>query len=216
MSDPVPVGEVCPECGTRRRVIESLPKQPLRTRKVRELEEVPQIEASHSVLPVPGSLMGFGTEDELTRDIILAREGNVQMLRFYEGTGWVLEHTVEPSEDESPEEMAERLADGLTEYMVLDGLEAAIDDLAEAAIPSDGEDIDLLSFLSDPDNPDGSHTDTFAPDPDSTREMECLHCGETFEESEVTYEQRFGDYYWWCPTEGCDGAGVGFDIHPVS
>lgn len=212
MSDPVPLGEVCPECGTRRRVIESLPKQPLRVSKVRGLEEVPQIEASHPVLPVPGSLVGFPTEDEITEDIVLAREEEAQMLRFYDGTGWVLEHTVESSGNESSEEMAERLADGLTEYMVMDTLEATIDAFAEGTIPNGLDGVDLLSLLSDPDDPSEDYTDPFAPDLDSTREVECLHCGARFEESAVTYEQRFGDYQWWCPTEGCDGAGVGFDI----
>lgn len=216
MSEPDHLGEVCPECGTRRRVIESLPKQPLRARKVERLEEAPQVKASHPVLPVRGSLVGFGTEDKITRDIVLVRGNEAQVLEFYEETGWILEHTFEPSSDESAEEMAERLVERWTEFMVMDTLEATIDELAEEVIPSSEEGMDLLSLLSDPDDPHGDYTDTFAPDPDSTREMECLHCGARFEESEVTYEQRFGDYYWWCPTEGCDGAGVGFDIHPVN
>jgi hypothetical protein len=216
MSEPVHLEEVCPECGTRRRVIESLPKQPLRAKKVQKLQESPQVKASHPVLAVRGSLVGFATEDEITKDIVLAKEEEAQVVRFYEGTGWVLEHTFEPSPNESPEEMAERLVERWTESMVLDMLEATIDELAEEAVPSGGERIDLLSLLSDPDDPTEDYTDTFAPDPNSTQEMECLHCGATFEESEVTYEQRFGDYYWWCPTEGCDGAGVGFDIYPVN
>lgn len=65
------------------------------------------------------------------------------------------------------------------------------------------------------------YKDPFAPDRDGDREMKCLHCGETFNEQEVTYERRFvgntanDQPLWYCPTSGCDGRGVGFDIHAV-
>lgn len=47
--------------------------------------------------------------------------------------------------------------------------------------------------------------------------MMCLHCGETVNEADIVYERRFGNPFalWYCPTEGCDGAGVGFDLHPA-
>ena len=54
--------------------------------------------------------------------------------------------------------------------------------------------------------------DPFAPDLDSDREVVCLHCTAEFLEKEVVYEKRFGTFLWRCPTDGCDGRGVGFDI----
>lgn len=61
------------------------------------------------------------------------------------------------------------------------------------------------------------YRDAFAPERNSQREMLCLHCGETCTEDEIVYERRHGnpEPLWWCPTPGCDGAGVGFDLHPA-
>ena len=56
------------------------------------------------------------------------------------------------------------------------------------------------------------YNDPFSPSKDGDKEMGCLHCGETFNEQEIVYEERFGRTLWWCPTEDCDGAGVGMDI----
>ena len=56
------------------------------------------------------------------------------------------------------------------------------------------------------------YKDPFSPSRDGEKEMACLHCGSTFSESEIVYEKRFGRELWWCPIEGCDGAGVGIDI----
>jgi hypothetical protein len=60
--------------------------------------------------------------------------------------------------------------------------------------------------------------DPFAAKPDSTQRMECLHCGKSYPENEVRYGIKptvnAHEPYWWCPTPKCDGAGVGFDIHP--
>jgi hypothetical protein len=59
------------------------------------------------------------------------------------------------------------------------------------------------------------YNDPFAPVKGGQRKMRCLHCGEIFVEEELQYEKRFGRTLWWCPTVGCDGAGVGFDIHSI-
>ena len=46
---------------------------------------------------------------------------------------------------------------------------------------------------------------------ESFNELECLHCGARFLRSEL----RIVDGMEWCPTEGCDGGGVGVDLWPV-
>jgi hypothetical protein len=56
--------------------------------------------------------------------------------------------------------------------------------------------------------------DPFAPDIASTQRMTCMHCGKHFEERQVSWEFRHGQWLWWCPIAGCDGAGIGFDILP--
>jgi hypothetical protein len=61
------------------------------------------------------------------------------------------------------------------------------------------------------------YADPFAPDPKSTRLVECLHCDQSFAEQEMLYGVRPdidpSTAYWWRPTPGCDGRGMGFDIH---
>lgn len=72
------------------------------------------------------------------------------------------------------------------------------------------------------DAPPPDHADEFAPRLGGTRTLACHHCGETCSEAEVVWEQR-GDTaladligpLWYCPTRGCCGAGVGFDLHPI-
>lgn len=61
------------------------------------------------------------------------------------------------------------------------------------------------------------YQDPFAPSRTGEREMRCLHCEDTFSEQAIVFEHRHGspDPLWWCPNPECDGAGVGYDIHPV-
>lgn len=87
MNGPAEIEEVCSDCGARRRVIESLPKQPLRVSKVRELGSRPQIGGIHPVMAVRGSAVGFPTEEEITRQIVLATGGKTRVVGYYEGTG---------------------------------------------------------------------------------------------------------------------------------
>jgi hypothetical protein len=55
--------------------------------------------------------------------------------------------------------------------------------------------------------------DVFAPT-EQNREVECCHCGWRYKEHEAVWERRGGLLLWWCKNEECDGAGVGFDLHP--
>lgn len=221
MEEPDRLGEVCPECGTRCRVIESLPKQPLRVRKVAALEEAAHVEVSQPVLPVRGSLVGYATEEEVTRDMVVVTKDVTRILGYYEETGWVLEHTFENQEEASPEEMAERTARAWGEIILeeMDDVAQMMDEIGEpfeeTGLTNAGSGTNLLKLMTDTSDPEPDYDGPFAPEAGSDQEMECLHCQEVFPESAITYEQRFGEYLWWCPTEGCDGAGVGFDIHPA-
>lgn len=64
---------------------------------------------------------------------------------------------------------------------------------------------------------DPDYEDPFAPDPESSKRVECLHCDKAYAENEMVYGKKLGIdpdmAYWWCPTPGCDGKGFGFDVH---
>lgn len=140
MIGPAEIEEVCSDCGARRRVIESFPKQPLRVSKVRELSSHPQIGGIHPVMAVRGSAVGIPTEAEITRQIVLATGEKTRVVGYYEGTGWVVEHSFENKEDESPEEAAERVGEEFSESLVKDTTEAMSDILGEDVIE---EELDL-------------------------------------------------------------------------
>jgi hypothetical protein len=59
----------------------------------------------------------------------------------------------------------------------------------------------------------------FAPEKGGNRMMQCRHCGSTFPEDRMIYGYKPGTVsiapIWWCAVLACDGACVGFDIHPV-
>jgi len=60
--------------------------------------------------------------------------------------------------------------------------------------------------------------DCFKPPPGSIL-VECVHCGEEYESYLIEWRvfdrsgRKMG--FWCCPTEGCGGAGFGFDIFPI-
>jgi hypothetical protein len=56
-------------------------------------------------------------------------------------------------------------------------------------------------------------SDVFAPT-DQNREVHCWHCEWRYKEQEAVWERRHGMLLWWCKNPDCDGAGVGFDLHP--
>jgi hypothetical protein len=72
-----------------------------------------------------------------------------------------------------------------------------------------------MKAVANPPKPDWK--DPFAPARGGNRRMFCTHCGERFPEDKIQYRYKIGvtgQPLWWCPTPRCDGAGVGFDIHP--
>lgn len=145
MTGPAGIEEVCSECGARRRVIESLPKQPLRVSKARELGSRPQIGGVHPVMAVRGSAIGFPTEAEITRQIALATAEKTHVVGYYAGTGWVIEHSFEHGEGESPEEAAERVGEEFSESLAEDTAEAMSDLLGDSVIHE--EDLDLEDIV---------------------------------------------------------------------
>ena len=93
-----------------------------------------------------------------------------------------------------------------------------MDDLPfDADAPDTPDDLDLTRDSSyDPTDPAG---DPFHP-PSIPTLVECLHCGEEYESFLIEWRieteldgERHG--FWCCPTDGCDGKGFGFDIHPI-
>ena len=61
------------------------------------------------------------------------------------------------------------------------------------------------------------YNDPVSPERNGDREMRCLHCRDTLNESTIVYEKRHGHPHalWYCPNEDCDRAGVGIDLHVV-
>jgi hypothetical protein len=68
--------------------------------------------------------------------------------------------------------------------------------------------------------------DAFDPDSDPFRPpsvstlVACLHCGQEYDSFRIEWRiERCSDGkehgFWYCPIEGCDGRGFGFDILPV-
>lgn len=47
----------------------------------------------------------------------------------------------------------------------------------------------------------------------------CDHCRMTYKTDRMIWGTKAGMRsiapLWWCPTDGCDGAGYGFDVHKV-
>jgi len=65
---------------------------------------------------------------------------------------------------------------------------------------------------------DPGYHDPFRP-PDIVTEVECIHCGQTFESYLIHWVPGDpadpGEGFWSCPTPGCDGIGFLFDIWPT-
>lgn len=64
----------------------------------------------------------------------------------------------------------------------------------------------------------GDFDDPFAPDVRSSAPVRCLHCGDTYQEKDICWNDS--SRAWCCPnffnSIGCDGAGYGFDIFPLT
>jgi hypothetical protein len=73
-----------------------------------------------------------------------------------------------------------------------------------------------MSGMPDPLDPQG---DCFRP-PSIPTLVWCLHCGQEYDSWKMQWRVVTGTDgeqhgFWYCGTEGCDGAGFGFDIFPV-
>ncbi|HUT58235.1 MAG TPA: hypothetical protein VNA25_10345 [Phycisphaerae bacterium] len=64
------------------------------------------------------------------------------------------------------------------------------------------------------DAPREAMDDPFCPPAEPCRVC-CLHCGQEYDSSQIVWRSGANGAFWCCPVEGCDGAGFGFDIHPV-
>ena len=56
--------------------------------------------------------------------------------------------------------------------------------------------------------------DCFRP-PEQACQVQCLHCGQQYSSADIVWFEGQDGGFWRCPTEGCDGAGFQFDIHPI-
>lgn len=70
----------------------------------------------------------------------------------------------------------------------------------------------LLNRLLEPD-----YGDPMRP-PETSVEVKCLHCGLSYQSSEMVYEYRHTVDFplWWCKTPTCDGAGFHHDIYEAT
>lgn len=62
-------------------------------------------------------------------------------------------------------------------------------------------------------------TDPFRP-PTKNCTVYCMHCQERYDSYRIHWQERKGKDgethgFWCCPTQGCDGKGFLFDIHPT-
>lgn len=116
------IGTTCSECGTHHRVIESIPNQPLTRSLLDDLRETDAFTFAQGVGWMFGEIVGSGTDEEVTEDIIIATDSKVMHLSLYE-PGWVVELEAEPRDDvdETVEDVAQELwmqtSQGLSEAM---------------------------------------------------------------------------------------------------
>ena len=73
-----------------------------------------------------------------------------------------------------------------------------------------------MALEPDNQNPSDESEAPFAP-PEVPVEVECLHCGETYQsdQMQLRYEGPDGELAWVCATPGCGALGFGFDILPT-
>lgn len=82
-------------------------------------------------------------------------------------------------------------------------------ELIEASIYND--------FVESQKSTQNADDDLFKP-PVKSELVECLHCDQQYQSSEMVYEIRpeMSDLkFWYCKNRQCNGAGYGFDIMPV-
>jgi len=99
------LGEVCPDCGTHHRVIESLPAKQMTLSALENLKESDGIVFAEGIMWMSGSMAGVSGDEEVTDEIVLGTENSAMILQLYD-EGWVVEIEEEPDDDETPEERA--------------------------------------------------------------------------------------------------------------
>lgn len=116
------IGETCPDCGTHHRVLESIPNQPLTRSALESIRDGDGITFARGIGWFFGEIVGAGTDDEVTEDIVLGTQEKALLLSLYE-PGWVVDLEAEPREDvdETVEDVARELwmqsSQGLSEAM---------------------------------------------------------------------------------------------------
>ena len=108
------VGDACPECGTRHRVIESLPDRPMTLEEVEQLEESDTFEFVIEVGGYTGELVAVNLEKDVTREIITVTETTLRVISHYMDRGWIVEIERDVGEDESPREAGLAMFDRVT------------------------------------------------------------------------------------------------------
>jgi len=97
------IGKECEECGTKHRVLESLPARPFSRSALDSLREEDSVKF---VRGVGWFFSGTADDDvETTEDIVLGTKNYARFLTLHE-TGWVVEQEDEIRENEDPEEYA--------------------------------------------------------------------------------------------------------------
>jgi len=114
------IGEICPDCGTHHRVLESIPAQPLTRSALESIEDSDGITFARGIgWFYDGTSDG---DDETTEDIVLGTQKKALLLSLYQ-PGWVVDLEAEPreDEDETVEDVARDLwmqsSQGLSEAM---------------------------------------------------------------------------------------------------
>lgn len=97
-------GEVCPECGTHHRVVESIPARPLRVTELNEMEESGKMALAMPMVAAFGSMAESEDGTDTTREIVLSTTEKAYILSFESEHGWVVASEREHQEDEDPVE----------------------------------------------------------------------------------------------------------------
>lgn len=95
------LGERCPECGTRHRVVERLPETPLRAETVDGLADRDRFAFSRAITYWDGEPYGL-PDAEVTENVVLSTDDVTWLLGFFQGTGWVVERSFEHDPDVDP------------------------------------------------------------------------------------------------------------------
>lgn len=108
MHDGSHIGEVCPDCGTHHRVLETLPAKPLTRSAIESLTEGEIIHYAQGIGWRDPEFLGVDGDDDVTENLVLATDGSVVVVRLYE-PGWVVEYEETPAEDEDVEQLGKKI-----------------------------------------------------------------------------------------------------------